>query len=351
MRADAWRLGTGVLVLGALLAWLLGGGPAPEREREPEAAAMPEFAWPVQPLEPTTPTSTISGTVRNRDSVMLGRMRRLAALVVVLAITPSIHAAPAYTPKVGQSGKDVIWVPTPDALADRMLAMAQVRPEDQVVDLGSGDGRLVILAAKKYGARARGVEYNGELVALAQQAAKAAGVAERAQFEQADIFKVDFRAASVITLYMIPAVNRRLRPILLAMRPGTRVVSHQFAMEDWLPDETSYVEQRTAYLWIVPALVGGGWSLAMPDGAAVNLDIEQKFQQINGRAMLASGAVRAGLRDTRLRGDAIWFTLVDTRGLTHEFTGRVLAGRMEGKVTAAGVTRPWSATQRVTAQE
>ncbi len=285
---------------------------------------------------------------------MLARMRRLAALVVILAISPiasiaSIHAAPAYTPTVGQSGKDVIWVPTPDALADRMLAMAQVRPEDQVVDLGSGDGRLVILAAKKYGARARGVEFNGELVALARRAAKAAGVGERAQFEQADIFKIDFRAATVVTLYMVPAINRRLRPVLLAMRPGTRVVSHQFSMEDWLPDETSYVEQRTAYLWIVPALVGGGWSLAMPGGAAVNLDIEQRFQQISGRADLAS--VRAGLRDTRLRGDAIQFTLVDGHGVAHEFTGRVHPGRLEGTVTAAGITRPWSATPRITTQE
>jgi len=282
-------------------------------------------------------------------------MRRLATLVVVLAIAltspivSSIHAAPAYTPTVGQSGKDVIWVPTPDALADRMLAMAQVRPDDQVVDLGSGDGRLVILAAKKYRAHARGVEFNGELVALAQRAAKAAGVAARAQFEQADIFKIDFRAATVVTLYMLPAINRRLRPILLAMRPGTRVVSHQFSMEDWLPDETSYVEQRTAYLWIVPALVGGGWSLAMPDGAALNLDIEQKFQQISGRVELAS--VRAGLRDTRLRGDAIQFTLVDVHGVTHEFVGRVRPGRMDGKVTAAGVTGPWSATPRITTQE
>ncbi len=277
-------------------------------------------------------------------------MRRLVALVLTLASAPLVHAAPAYTPQVGQSGKDVIWVPTPDALVDRMLTMAQVRPDDQVVDLGSGDGRLVILAAKKYGATARGVEYNADLVALSRRSAKTAGVSTRAKFEQADIFKVDFEAATVVTLYLLPAINRRLRPILLAMRPGTRVVSHQFTMEDWLPDETSYVEQRAAHLWIVPAQVAGAWSLTLPDGATLPLDLEQKYQQISGRIELASGAVRAGLRDARLRGDVIHFAWVDTQGAHHELTGRVLAGRMEGTVTAAGATRPWSATPRATGE-
>jgi SAM-dependent methyltransferase len=279
-------------------------------------------------------------------------MRRLAALVVALVIAPQVEAAPAYTPKVGQAGKDVIWVPTPDALVDRMLAMAQVRPEDEVVDLGSGDGRLVVLAAKKYGARARGVEYDAGLVALSRQAARTAGVGKRVKFEQADIFKIDFAAATVVTLYLLPNINRRLRPILLRMRPGTRVVSHQFTMEDWLPDETSHVEQRAAHLWVVPAQVAGGWRLAMPDGTTVDLDLEQKFQRISGRVALAS--VRAGLRDAQLRGDAIRFTLVDMQGVTHEFAGRVLAGRMAGTVTSSGTpgtARPWSATPRPPAQE
>ena len=122
---------------------------------------------------------------------------RTLALVLTLASIHEAHAAPAYTPQVGQPGKDVIWVPTPDALVERMLTMAQVQPEDQVVDLGSGDGRLVILAAKKFGARARGVEYNAELVALAKQAAKTAGIDARVKFEQADIFTIDFRSATV----------------------------------------------------------------------------------------------------------------------------------------------------------
>ena len=275
-------------------------------------------------------------------------MRRLVALVLTLGFAPPVHAAPAYTPQVGQSGKDVIWVPTPDALADRMLTMAQVRPEDQVVDLGSGDGRLVILAASKYGARARGIEYNAELVALSKQAAKTAGVDKRVKFEQADIFKNDFKAATVVTLYLLPAINRRLRPLLLAMRPGTRVVSHQFTMEDWLPDETSYVEQRAAHLWIVPAQVAGAWSLAMPDGTTMSLDLEQKFQQISGRVELAS--VRAGLRETRLRGDIIRFGFVDLQGVSHEFVGRVLAGRMQGTVTTDGQARPWHAIPRAPAE-
>ena len=272
--------------------------------------------------------------------------RATTVLALALLAAPATAApAPVFTPKPGMDGKDVIWVPTPDPLIQRMLTMAQVTARDLVVDLGSGDGRTVIAAAKQFGARAVGIEFNPELVELARRGAQQLGLTPaRAQFLHADIFKSDFSDATVVTLYLLPNLNRRLRPTLLSMRPGTRVVSHQFAMDDWEPDETSYVEQRVAHLWIVPARVGGGWRVERP-GGAFDLDLEQMYQRIRGRAQLADG-VRVGLREPRLRGDRIDFTLVDERGATLEFTGRVLADRIVGTVVRDGVSAAWSATRR-----
>src|SRR5690554_2675870 len=170
-----------------------------------------------------------------------------------------------FTPTVGQSGKDVIWVPTPQALVDRMLDMAGLTPEDTLVDLGSGDGRTVITAAKR-GAKARGIEYNPDMVALSRSAALREGLQDRAVFEQADIFESDFSDATVVTLFLLPNLNLKLRPTLLDMAPGTRVVSNSFTMGDWEPDETVEAEGCTnyciAYKWVVPAKVEGSWSLA-----------------------------------------------------------------------------------------
>src|ERR1051325_10078361 len=181
------------------------------------------------------------------------------ALALLLAL-----AAPAFAqfqPQVGQAGKDVIWVPTPEEVVERMLTMAQVGPNDFVMDLGSGDGRTVIMAAKKFGAKALGIEYNPDMVKLSQENAQKAGVSDRAQFRRADIFATDFSQATVITLYLLPALNMKLRPTILAMKPGTRVASHSFTMEDWEADEISTMDGRRAYFWIVPANVMGSWSL------------------------------------------------------------------------------------------
>ena len=153
-----------------------------------------------------------------------------------------------FQPQVGQAGKDVIWVPTPDALVERMLNMAKVTSTDYVIDLGSGDGRTPIMAAKKFGANALGIEYNPDMVAMSQKAATAAGVADKAKFAKADIFESDFSKAQVITMYLLPDLNLRLRPKLLDMKPGTRLVSHAFTMGDWEPDEKAEVEMRTAML-------------------------------------------------------------------------------------------------------
>lgn len=270
------------------------------------------------------------------------------ALAVVLGATslPSLTLAQSadFKPQVGQPGKDVVWVPTPEALVDRMLTMAQVTPQDIVWDLGSGDGRTVIAAAKR-GATAVGVEYNPDMVVLAQRNVQREGVGQRARIMRGDIFETNFSEATVVTLYLLPGLNMRLRPTLLNMRPGTRVVSHQFTMEDWQPDETSYMDFRPGYLWIIPAKIGGNWRLTMANGPQFDLEVEQTFQRIRG-AILFGGQVKGGLREANLRGDQVSFNIVDQKGVMHEFAGRVANERMDGTVRVAGQTSAWSAVRR-----
>ena len=240
-------------------------------------------------------------------------------------------AAAQFQPQVGQAGKDVIWVPTPDEVVDRMLTMAQVTPQDFVMDLGAGDGKIAIAAAKKFGARAVGIEYNPDMAKHANANAAAAGVAGNGQgkalIRQADIFQTDFTQATVITLYLLPALNMKLRPQLLAMRPGTRIASHSFTMEDWEADETSTLDGRRAYFWMVPASVMGSWALEA-NNQKLDMTLDQTFQKINGSVSLAP--IQAGLRDARLRGPFIQFAYVDQSGVRRDFTGRVNGTKMEG---------------------
>lgn len=250
-----------------------------------------------------------------------------AAMLCVLGIAAAAQAQQAYVPKVGQAGKDVIWLPTPDDVVDRMLRSAQVTARDVVVDLGSGDGRIVIAAAKM-GARAVGIEYNGDLVQLSKRAAQEAGVANKARFIRSDLFEADFRYATVLTMYLLPPLVERLQPLILAMRPGTRVVSYEFAMTGWEPDEvTEIYGSHAVYLWIVPAVVSGVWKLDA-GGKRYEMLLEQKFQKISGSAEFPKSKV--GLRDARLRGNEIWFTLVDEDGVRREFAGRISGKRMGG---------------------
>src|SRR5687767_11132984 len=194
----------------------------------------------------------------------------LALLLALGCINVQVQAAQPgkqeYAPRVGQAGKDVVWVPTPDSLVDKMLELAKVTPSDYLIDLGSGDGRTVITAAKR-GTRAHGIEYNPDMVALAKHNAEMEGVSGQATFAQADIFQSDFSKASVITLFLLTDLNIKLRPTLLKMKPGTRVVSNTFDMGDWKADETinaggDCVSWCTAHKWIIPAQVGGDWKLA-----------------------------------------------------------------------------------------
>ena len=245
----------------------------------------------------------------------------------------SAPPASTYAPSVGQPGKDVIWVPTSQALVDRMLDMAKLTPADRLVDLGSGDGRLVITAAKR-GATARGIEFNPEMVALSQRAAAAEGVAGRATFERADIFESDFSDATVVTLFLLPDLNLRLRPTLLKMKPGTRVVSNSFTMEKWQPDEVARVKEGCstycdAYKWVIPAQVAGTWRMADKE-----LVLTQTFQMLEGT--LRNGNTVLPIGDARLDGTRIQFSVGKER-----YTGVVDGNEMRGTIDNKGT---WSAT-------
>lgn len=267
------------------------------------------------------------------------RKSRMVAALFTFSLIGSAWAqadAPAesvdFEPTIGQSGKDVIWVPTPQALVDRMLDMAGLTAQDTLVDLGSGDGRTVITAAKR-GASARGIEYNPDMVALSRSAARREGVADKAVFEQADIFESDFSNATVVTLFLLPGLNLRLKPTLLDMAPGTRVVSNSFTMGDWEPDETGEAEGCTnyciAYKWVVPAKVEGSWKT--PDG---ELQLTQKYQVVEGN--LRKGGATLPISDGRLEGSDIRFKAGD-----QEYQARVTGESMQG--TAGG--QAWSASR------
>jgi hypothetical protein len=278
------------------------------------------------------------------------RIRFAAALLaaLVLALPAAAQQAREYAPQVGQPGKDVIWVPTPDEVVERMLRMAQVTANDYVVDLGAGDGKIAIAAAGKFGARALGIEYNPKMAHHAQRNVERAGLRGRARIVQGDIFLTDFSQATVVTMYLLPALNIRLRPTLLGMRPGTRVVSHSFSMDDWEPDEISSLDGRRAFFWVVPARVAGAWMLELSGGGVRErheITLDQRFQRIGGSVSL--GALTGGLREARLRGSHIAFDYVDNRGVRLEFTGQVSGARMEGAFRADnGTEGRWTAAKK-----
>jgi len=269
-------------------------------------------------------------------------------LLLVLALAVATPAfAQKYEPHVGQAGKDVIWVPTPDEVVERMLTMAMVGPGDIHFDLGAGNGKIAIAAAKR-GATATGIEYNPEMAKYANEQAQAAGVAGvgpgKAIIRQADIFVTDFSKATVITLYLLPTLNMKLRPQILSMKPGTRVVSHSFTMEDWEADEISTLDGRRAYFWVVPAQVMGSWNLEA-NNQKMDLTLEQTFQKINGSVGIAP--IHAGLRDTRLRGPFIQFSYVGQDGVRRDFNGRVNGAKMEGSFRdEKGGEGKWTAAKK-----
>ena len=252
-------------------------------------------------------------------------MRRIAFALLVACSTSLVFAqaqkAPAastYEPSVGQEGKDVVWVPTPQVLVDKMLDMAKVTPKDFVMDLGSGDGRTVITAAKR-GVRALGVEYNPDMVELSRRNAQKEGVANLATFVKADLFETDFSKATVITMFLLPDINLQLRPKILELKPGTRIVSNTFTMGEWIADDTQNVEQGcgsswcTALLWIVPAKVAGSYKTPQGD-----LTLKQQFQML-------SGTLRTAGKTLALEGKVLGEQISFTAG------GKKYQGRLNGK--------------------
>jgi SAM-dependent methyltransferase len=253
-------------------------------------------------------------------------IRRVLAAVLLSAVALPVAPAfaQAFEPTVGQAGKDVVWVPTPQALVEKMLDMAKITPQDLHYDLGSGDGRTVITAAKR-GARSFGIEYNPDMVALSQKNATAAGVtAARATFVQADLFETDFSKANVVTLFLLPSINMKLRPKILDMAPGTRIVANTFTMEDWKPDQTETISGDcvswcTALLWIVPAKVAGTWQIGTN-----TLTLTQTFQMLEGT--LGGQAIA----DAKVTGNAVAFTVGGGSRYAGTLKGNTITGTITG---------------------
>jgi len=268
----------------------------------------------------------------------------ISVIFLISSITASLQAqenqsANGFVPQVGQQGKDVVWVPTPQELVNKMLNIAKVTPDDYVIDLGSGDGRTVITAAK-IGAKATGIEYNPDMVALSKENAKKEGVGDKAEFIQADLYETDLSKATVITMFLLPEINLKLRPRLLDLKPGTRIVSNTFTMGEWEADQEVTTEENwnswnTAYLWIIPAKVGGKWKLGNEE-----LEFTQEYQFIKGT--LKKGAKSISIADGRLEGNSITFTAGNEK-----YSGTVGDRIIKGTVTdtSAGTKSDWIATR------
>jgi len=277
--------------------------------------------------------------LQERGSGGGSRRARLAIgclFLVIFSRGPAAAGQNDYQPKPGQPGKDVVWVPSPMPMVERLLDMAGVTPQDYVVDLGSGDGRSVIAAAKR-GARAHGIEYDAGLVEVSKREAAKSGVSDKATFAKADVFESDFSKASVVVLFLTPEMSIRLRPKLLSLKPGTRIVANTFGIGDWNADATAVLTENcdrwcTARLWIVPAKVAGTWQMA-----AGEMNLKQTYQTFSGKLTNSTGATSlAG----RLRGDGIFFAIGKT-----QFTGRVADNLMEGFERTAGKDSRFKATR------
>jgi SAM-dependent methyltransferase len=267
----------------------------------------------------------------------------LATGVVAQTATPE-HGDALYAPSSGQPGKDVVWVPTPDALITRMLTATKTTKDDLVYDLGAGDGRIPIVAAKQFGARAVGIEYNPEMAELARRNVIRAGVENRASIITGDIFVEDFSKATVVTMYLLPDLNLKLRPTILKMQPGTRVTSHQFHMGDWEPDERFTVEHRDAYLWYVPANVAGTWTLRDDQGFEGTLSLIQRYQKVGGTVTL--GSKTQPLLGASLQGDKLTLSFLDTENNLGSATFTVMGSSMNGQFNWSGRTTKATARKR-----
>jgi hypothetical protein len=287
------------------------------------------------------PTSVPPPRDRNRAG---RRPRSAAGAFLLLLAAAAVQAQPrtpadceaAHPAAVGQPGKDVVWVPTWDAVVLAMLSMAQVTPEDLVLDLGAGDGKIAIAAAKSFNARAVGIEYNSDLAKRAACLVQVEGVADRVRIVHGDIFQEDLGRPTVVTMYLLPQLNLCVRSRLLALGPGTRVVSHQFAMEDWPPEQSIQVQGRDVHSWIVPARVDGVWEFQDSQGTAFTIDLRQTFGTLSGE--VTRGGVRQGLGAATLRGVELRFAF-DLSGAATKFSGTVRGREITGVLSTGNVAR------------
>ena len=258
----------------------------------------------------------------------------IVSLALALASPSAViaQADEAWRPQRGQTGKDVMWLPTPDELAVRLLEVARVGPNDLVYDLGAGDGKIAIAAAQRHGARAVGIEYNARLAAFAQREVERAGVGDRVRIIQGDLFQTDFSSATVLTLYLLDELNQQLRPRVLSMKPGTRVVSNSFAMGDWEPDHVVRVGTQVGYYWLVPANVAGEWiveGLAETSGPA-KLSFVQRYQRLAGTITIDGRTLP--LLSPAIEGDRLSLRYVDASNLLKAVRLTVHADRLEGEM-------------------
>jgi SAM-dependent methyltransferase len=283
------------------------------------------------------------------EEIMLLRMS--FALSIALGVTTfAMPTTDAFAQARMKREPELIYVPTPQNVVDKMLEVAKVTKDDYVFDLGSGDGRIPITAAARYGARGFGVDINPRLIAEARTNAKAAGVADRVEFRQQDLFKTSVREATVVGLYLFVWANVKLRPRLISeLRPGSRIVAHDFPIgDDWQPDIIEEFDNRTVYLWFVPAQVAGKWDIAGgPQGLSIQL--QQKFQRIQGAATVGGRTVP--LQNATLRGDAIEFTIALEAGERMLFRGRVNGNQMEPQAAASSAMAGWSAMRTAPASK
>ena len=279
----------------------------------------------------------------------MGFCRRLTVLFLTLAGLAGCAVTgisdDGYKPAKGQVGKDVMWLPTPQDMVDKLLTVAEVTPKDIVYDLGAGDGVISITAAKRFGARSVGIEYDQKMADFARKNTQLAGVADKVKIIRGDIFVEDFTEATVVTLYLLPELNLQLRPTLMKMKPGTRIVSNTFDMQEWAPDQTGSSGDTPGYLWIIPASVAGEWEFTPLDGSApARLSLQQAFQQVGGT--LSMGGVSQPVLGAQLRGNQLSFHFLGSDKVAQSIKGTVTADGFTGQLTAYGRTRPVQARRR-----
>ncbi|MBU3723942.1 MAG: methyltransferase domain-containing protein [Burkholderiaceae bacterium] len=283
--------------------------------------------------------------MKTLNRVVIGLSMAMLALSAGHAQSDSSYGDDKYRPSVGQEGKDVIWVPTNGELVGKMLEAAKVTSSDIVYDLGAGDGNIPITAAKKYGVRAVGIEFNADMAALARRNAQRAGVADRVKIINGDIFQENFSEATVVTLYLLPDLNLKLRPTILKMKPGTRVVSHAFDMGDWEPDQRIESSRANAFLWVVPADVAGEWAL---DGVEihqkVSLQLSQRYQRIGGNIVI--GKSIQPILGAQIEGDRLSFRYLDAKGVLHHIKAVVRGSTLEGEHQTGSTYSPLKGTRR-----